>query len=139
MVSRKSSGNLPPISASMISTQDFSERPIRRRIVSSTDQSSPCGFSAREKLMLASGSLSTSTPSQSKMTSTPTLVSVRPVACDRDAIAAAGVGPVVPHGTVLDAAIVPEGDGILLPAEAALEQRVLHVLVEVVENPIALV
>src|SRR5476649_1961436 len=139
MVSRKSSGSFRPISASMISTQDFSERPISRRIVSSTDQSSPCGFSAREKLTLASGSLSTSTPSQSKMTSTPTLVSVRPVARDRDAIAAASVGPVVPHGAVLDAAIVPEGDRVLLPAEAALEQRVLHVLIEVVQDAVALV
>ena len=54
----------------MISTHDFSDRPIRRRIVSSTDQSSPSRFSAREKTVLESGSLSTSTPSQSKMTST---------------------------------------------------------------------
>src|SRR5471032_1680114 len=69
MVSRKSSGSFRPISISMISMQDFSERPISRRIVSSTDQSSPCGFSAWEKLTLASGSLSTSTPSQSKITS----------------------------------------------------------------------
>ena len=56
-----------------ISTQDFIERPIRRRILSSTLQSRPCALSAREKHALASGSLSTSTPSQSKMTSTPCL------------------------------------------------------------------
>ena len=46
----------------------MSESPIRRRIVSSADQSRPCALSAREKLSLASGSLSTSTPSQSKIT-----------------------------------------------------------------------
>src|SRR5450432_1329714 len=61
------------------------------------------------------------------------------VARDRDAIAAAGMGPVVPHGAVLDAAIVPEGDRVLLPAEAALEQRILHVLIEVVQDSVALV
>src|SRR3954469_18637682 len=58
---------------------------------------------------------------------------------DRQAIAAAGVGPVIPHGAVLDAAIVPEGDRVLAPAEAALEQRVLHVLVEIAEDAVALV
>ena len=56
-----------------MSTQDFIERPIRRRIVSSTLQSRPSRASARAKQVLASGSLSTSTPSQSKMTSTPSL------------------------------------------------------------------
>src|SRR6185503_15848313 len=103
---------------STISPQDFSERPIRRRIVSSTVQSRPSAFKAWEKLALASASLSTSTPSQSKMTSTPGFVSERFVACDGDAIAAARVRPVVPHRAMLDAAIVPEGDRVLAPAEA---------------------
>src|SRR5476651_2804716 len=67
------------------------------------------------------------------------IASERLVARDRDAVAAAGVRPVVPHGAVLDAAIVPEGDRVLLPAEAALEQRVLHVLVEIGQDAVALV
>src|SRR5216683_7029916 len=45
--------------------------------------------------------------------------SVRLVAGDGDAVAAARVRPVIPHGAVLDAAIVPEGDGVRAPAEAA--------------------
>src|SRR5690349_3072511 len=138
-VCTKSSGRVRASTPSMISTHDFSDRPSRRRIVSSTDQSSPSRFSAREKTVLESGSLSTSTPSQSKMTSTSVLVSERLVSGDSDAVAAAGVGPVVPHRTVLDAAIVPEGDRVRLPAEAALEQRVFHVLVEVVQDAVALV
>src|SRR5262245_54975720 len=45
---------------------------------------------------------------------------------------------VVPHSVVLDAAVVPEGDGALLPAEAALELRRLHVAEEKLEHSIAL-
>src|SRR5262245_5379445 len=45
---------------------------------------------------------------------------------------------VVPHGVVLDAAVVPEGDGALLPAEAALELRRLHVAEEELEHGVAL-
>src|SRR5258708_29334006 len=56
--------------------------------------------------------------------------SVRLVAGDGAAVAAARVRPVIPHGAVLDPAIVPERDPVLSPAEAALAQRVLHVLVE---------
>ena len=40
---------------------------------------------------------------------------------------------------MLDAAVVPEGDGVGAPAEAALEQRVLHVLVEIAQDAVALV
>ncbi|MHC2381790.1 hypothetical protein ACVIHA_006188 [Bradyrhizobium liaoningense] len=40
---------------------------------------------------------------------------------------------------MLGAAVVPEGDGVLGPAEAALEQRVLGVLVEISQHRIALV
>src|SRR5712691_9420078 len=58
----------------------------------------------------------------------------RPVALHRDAVAGAGVGPIVPHRVVLDAAVVPEGDRVLLPAKAALEQRVRHVLVEIAQR-----
>src|SRR3954451_8897365 len=63
----------------------------------------------------------------------------RPIALDRDPVARAGVRPVVPHRVVLDAAIVPERDRVLAPAEAALEQRVGHVLVQIVQNAGALV
>src|SRR5262249_49702889 len=91
---------------------------------------------AREKLVLAIGSLSTSTPSQSKIASTR---SVRLVARHGDAITAARVRPVVPHGAVLNTAIVPEGDRVRAPAEAALEQRTLHVLVEIVQDGVAFV
>src|SRR5436189_2589102 len=139
MRSTKSSGSWRPSTASRISTQDLSDRPISRRIVSATGHARPCGFSAAEKLWLASGALSTSTPSQSKMTSTSPLVSERLVACDGDAISAARMGPIVPHRAMLDAAIVPEGDRVLPPAEAALEQRVLHVLVEIAQHAVALV
>src|ERR1043165_2409563 len=55
----------------------------------------------------------------------------RPLALHRDAGAAAGVRPVIPHRAVLGAAVVPERDGILGPAEAALEQRILRMLVEI--------
>src|SRR6476619_3417908 len=40
---------------------------------------------------------------------------------------------------MLDAAIVPERDRVLLPAEAALEERVRHVLVEIAQDAVALV
>ena len=65
--------------------------------------------------------------------------SERPLPLDGDASPRAGVRPVVPHGAVLGAAVVPERDGVLGPAEAALEQRIFAVLVEVGENPVALV
>src|SRR6266481_578747 len=45
---------------------------------------------------------------------------------------------VVPHGVVLDAAVVPEGDGALLPAEAALEFRRLDVSEEELQDRVAL-
>src|SRR5499427_6421964 len=45
---------------------------------------------------------------------------------------------VVPHGVVLDAAVVPEGDGALLPAEAAVEFWRLHVAEEELEHSLAL-
>src|SRR5712691_11690917 len=63
----------------------------------------------------------------------------RAVALDGDPVARAGVRPIIPHRVVLDAAVVPEGDRVLAPAEAALEQRVGHVLVEVAQDAVALV
>src|SRR6266704_39788 len=63
----------------------------------------------------------------------------RPVALYGDAVAGAGVRPIVPHRVVLDAAVVPERDRVLAPAEAALEQRVGHVLVEIAQDAVALV
>src|SRR5256714_12794299 len=63
----------------------------------------------------------------------------RPLALYRHAIARARVRPVVPHRAMLRAAIVPERDRVLAPAEAALEQRVLAVLIEIRENRVALV
>src|SRR6187401_1179597 len=63
----------------------------------------------------------------------------RPLALHRDARAGACVRPVVPHRAMLRAAIVPERDRVLGPAEAALEQRVLAVLIEVRQNRVALV
>src|SRR3954470_22388383 len=63
----------------------------------------------------------------------------RAFALHRDTVAVAPVRPVVPHRPVLGAAVVPEGDRVRLPAEAALEQRVLHVLVEPGQDAVALV
>src|ERR1700730_6677841 len=58
----------------------------------------------------------------------------RPLALHGDAGAGAGMRPVIPHRAVLGAAVVPERDRVFGPAEAALEQRVLHVLIEIVEH-----
>src|SRR5260370_12025267 len=63
----------------------------------------------------------------------------RAVALDGDPVARAGVRPIIPHRVVLDAAVVPERDRVLLPAEAALEQRVGHVLVEIAQDAVAFV
>src|SRR5260370_35398441 len=63
----------------------------------------------------------------------------RAVALDGDPVARAGVRPIIPHRVVLDAAVVPERDRVRLPAEAALEQRVGHVLVEIAQDAVALV
>src|SRR5205823_1381791 len=63
----------------------------------------------------------------------------RAVALDGDPVAGAGVRPIIPHRVVLDAAIVPERDRVLAPAEAALEQRVGHVLIQVAQDAVALV
>src|SRR6266481_3470154 len=63
----------------------------------------------------------------------------RPLALDGDAGAGAGMRPVIPHRPVLGAAVVPERDRVFAPAEAALEQRVFRVLVEIGENGITLV
>ena len=67
------------------------------------------------------------------------LASDGPFALHRDAVALAPVRPVVPHRPVLGAAVVPERHRVRLPAEAALEQRVLHVLVEPGQDAVALV
>src|SRR5687768_7156557 len=66
-------------------------------------------------------------------------LSHRPLALDRHPRARARVRPVVPHRPVLGAAIIPERDRVFGPAEAALEQRVLGVLIEIGEDRIALV
>src|SRR6266850_685128 len=63
----------------------------------------------------------------------------RPLALHRHPRAGAGVRPVVPHRAVLGAAVVPEGDGVFGPAEAALEQRIFGVLVEIGQHGVALV
>ncbi|KTT56894.1 hypothetical protein SB7C_12195, partial [Staphylococcus epidermidis] len=63
----------------------------------------------------------------------------RPFALHGHAGAGAGVRPVIPHRAVLGAAVVPERNCVLGPAEAALEQRVLGVLVEIGQHRIALV
>ena len=49
------------------------------------------------------------------------------------------MGPVVPHGAVLGTAVVPEGDRVRAPTEAALEERVLRVVVEIAQDAVALV
>src|SRR5215510_13453030 len=63
----------------------------------------------------------------------------RALAFHRDTRARAGVRPVIPHRAVLRAAIVPEGDRVLGPAEAALEQRILRVLVEIAQDCVTFV
>src|SRR6266404_8298322 len=63
----------------------------------------------------------------------------RPLPLHRHPRAGAGVRPVVPHRAVLGAAVVPERDGVFGPAEAALEQRIFRMLVEIVEHRVALV
>src|SRR5260370_35742137 len=65
--------------------------------------------------------------------------SLRPFPLHRHAGAGAGVRPVVPHRAVLGAAVVPERDRVLAPAEAALEQRIFRVLIEIVQHRVALV
>src|ERR1051326_8124136 len=62
----------------------------------------------------------------------------RLVALDRHAMTVAALGEVVPHGVVLDAAVVPERDRVHAPAEAALELGRLDVLVEHLEHRRAL-
>src|ERR1700710_1942968 len=63
----------------------------------------------------------------------------RPLALDRHPRARAGVRPVVPHRAVLGAAVVPERNGVFGPAEAALEQRVFRMLIEIGQHGVALV
>ena len=62
----------------------------------------------------------------------------RPVAFDGDPVARAGVRPVVPHGAVLGAAVVPERDRPGPPAEPAGELRPRLVAEEIVEQRRAL-
>src|SRR5258705_6463727 len=63
----------------------------------------------------------------------------RPLPLHRHPRAGARVRPVVPHRAMLGAAVVPERDGIFRPAEAALEQRVFRVLVEIGQHGVTLV
>src|SRR5262249_52460067 len=67
------------------------------------------------------------------------LASEWPLAFYRDAVARAGVRPVIPHRAVLGAAIVPERYGVLCPAKAALEERILRVLIQIGEHGVALI
>src|ERR1700693_2143248 len=63
----------------------------------------------------------------------------RPLPLHRHPSAGASMRPVVPHRAVLGAAVVPERDGVLGPAEAALEQRIFGMLVEIAQHRVALV
>src|SRR5262245_43452686 len=65
--------------------------------------------------------------------------SERTLAFYRDASARAGMRPVVPHCSVLRATIVPEGNCIFGPAETALEQRILCMLIKIGQYGIAFV
>ena len=47
--------------------------------------------------------------------------------------------PVIPHRAVLGAAVVPERDRVFGPAEAALEQRIFRVPVEIAQDRVAFV
>src|SRR5690242_4133056 len=62
----------------------------------------------------------------------------RLVALYRDAIAGTRLREVVPHRDVLHAAIVPERDGIRLPAEPHLPVRARAVLIQKIEDSLAL-
>src|SRR3954452_22037503 len=55
----------------------------------------------------------------------------RSIACDCYPEAGAGVRPVIPHRAVLHAPVIPERHRVLLPAEAALEQRVLGMIIQI--------
>src|SRR5262245_40222839 len=61
-----------------------------------------------------------------------------PIAFDRHAPARARLRVIVPECLVLDAAVVPEGDRMLLPAEADLEFLARAVLAQELENRAAL-
>ena len=63
---------------------------------------------------------------------------IGPVALDRDPVAAADLRPVVPEGVVLGRAVVPEGDRIGAPSEAAVELRRPDVFEEELEQGPAL-
>src|SRR3982074_553452 len=67
------------------------------------------------------------------------IASHRPLALHGPPGPGAGVRPVIPHRAVLGAAVVPERDRVLGPAEAALEQRVFRVLVKIAQHRVALV
>src|SRR3982074_686834 len=67
------------------------------------------------------------------------IASHRPLALHGPPGPGAGVRPVIPHRAVLGAAVVPERDCVLGPAEAALEQRIFRVLIELVQHRVALV
>src|SRR5262245_59531841 len=69
----------------------------------------------------------------------PQTKSERPIAFDRNSAARAGLRVIVPECLVLDAAVVPEGDRMLLPAEADLEFLARAVLAQKLEDRAALV
>src|SRR5262245_56626609 len=72
------------------------------------------------------------------MTPLPQTKSERPIAFDRNSAARAGLRVIVPECLVLDAAIVPEGDRMGLPAEADLEFLARAVLAQKPEDRAAL-
>src|SRR6266404_138978 len=62
----------------------------------------------------------------------------RLVSLHRDAIAQPLVGEIIPHGMMHRGAVVPEGDRVGLPDEAALELRCLGMAIEHLEQRLAL-
>src|SRR5215472_17380168 len=62
-----------------------------------------------------------------------------PFSFDRHPVTGACVRPIVPHSVMLHATVVPERDRICSPAEAALEQRIGHVVEKIAQDAVALV
>src|SRR5687767_12585201 len=58
----------------------------------------------------------------------------RRVALDRHAVPVPALREVIPHRVMLDGAVVPEGHGARLPAEAAVQLGRLHVAEEQLEH-----
>ena len=65
-------------------------------------------------------------------------VELRTVTVNGDAVHLAMLGEVIRNGVMLGAPVVPEGHRVLFPAEAALEFRLLHMLMQEGEQRVAL-